>query len=473
MQLKKRRRPRRIRNSLTALSATLLAATITGPSDKALAQDYGYGTTDNNFGPGVSYSEFDSALLVYQESNSRVMAIEPAANLTVHGAWGAELSLGVIFDAVSGATPNGAAPSDRIQTFVVPIKAQGSTATVTSASGGGTVIHLPPTPGQVAAAALGIQYTTAPNTLPVDKGFHDHREAFNFSWSQPLGAISQVGFGGGYSQEQDYRAITANVRVAQNFNSDNTTVSLAVNGEFNSSFPYGGVPVPLSAMNPTWKTPSTRTKSQTGFVLGLTEVMSRHWLMQLNYSFDTQSGYQNDPYKVISLVDPTSGEPANYLYESRPNNRQSQSIFWDNKFDFGPSVTDLSLRYFTDDWGITSKTAELSERIDLSPSFYIEPSARWYQQSSASFFHNYLVQGQTLPAFASSDSRLAAFTSQTYGVKIGFNPTGRTELYLRAGYYRQFGDSHPAGAIGQLAQQNLFAGTDAVFGFIGYRWDFH
>lgn len=466
MQLKKRRRQRRVRESITALSASLLAATISGQAE---AQS----SSDNNFGPGIAYTELDSAVLVYQEAGSRVMAIEPAVNMAIHGASGAELTAEFVFDTISGATPNGATPSDQIQTFVVPTRATGSTATVTSPSGGGTVIHIPPTPGQVAQAALGIQYTTAPNTLPVDKGFHDHRIGFNLGWSQPLGAISLVGFGVGYSTEQDYRAITANARISQSFNSDNTTVSLAINTELDLSFPYGGVPLPLTDMNPNWKTPASRDKTQLGFVLGLTEVMSCHWLMQLNYSFDRQSGYQNDPYRIISLVDPISGEPANYLYENRPNRRQSQSIYWDNKFDFGPTVTDLSLRYFTDDWGITSKTAELSERIDLTQSFYIEPSARWYRQTSANFFRNYLVQGQALPSFASSDSRLEAFTSLTYGVKLGFNLTGRTELYFRGGYYRQTGNGHPAGAIGQLANQNLFAGTNAAFGFVGYTWDFH
>ena len=44
-------------------------------------------------------------------------------------------------------------------------------------------------------------------------------------------------------------------------------------------------------------------------MLGLTEVMTRRWLMQLNYSYDAQSGYQNDPYRIISVVDPISGEP--------------------------------------------------------------------------------------------------------------------------------------------------------------------
>ena len=160
----------------------------------------------------LPYSQLDTSILFYQESGGRVRAIEPSATLSVHGSGGENLSLNLTADSVTGATPNGAAPSDQVQTFVTPLKATGSTATVTSASGGSTVIHLPPTPGQIASAALGRQYTVAPNTLPVDRGFFDDRYAGNFSWSQPLGPITLVGFGGGYSTEHDYRAITANAQ---------------------------------------------------------------------------------------------------------------------------------------------------------------------------------------------------------------------------------------------------------------------
>jgi hypothetical protein len=482
VQLRKRKRAGQVRESLATFSASLLTATIAIHADTAVAQqqyfdsEYAYGAKNDNFGPGIAYSQIDSALLVYKEAGGRVQAIEPAMDLSAHGANGQELTLDLVADAVSGATPNGAVPSDQMQTFVTPVKIRGAstgggTATVTSASGGSTIIRLPSTPGQVTNSAR--QYTIAANQLPMDKGFHDHRLGFNVGYSQPLGGISLVGVGGGYSIEQDYRAITGNVRIAQTFNEGNTTLSLGLNTELDSSFPYGGVPTPLTAMSGVWKTPSSRSKTQAGFVFGITEVMTRHWLMELDYSYDMQNGYMNDPYRILSVVNPTSGEPTGYLYENRPNKRTSQSLFWDNKLDLDPFVTDLSLRYFKDSWGITSKTAELSERINLSSSIYLEPSARWYQQSSANFFHSFLVGGQPLPAYASSDTRLEKFTSLTYGMKVGFKLSGRTEVYLRGGYYQQTGDGHPADAFGQLSQQNLFAGSKAAFVFLGYTWDFH
>jgi hypothetical protein len=473
LQLKK---PRGIRESLARISAGLLAVSLPAVAGPAAAQDYSTydsGGRNDIFGPGFSYSQLDAALLVYQESGGRVSAIEPTLDFTMHAADGRQLSLGTVADAVSGATPNGAVPSNQPQNFVTPISAQHSTTSVTSASGGSTIIVLPPTPGQIATAALGRQYTVAANTLPVDKGFHDHRLGASAGWAQPWGRISEVGIGGGYSRESDYQAVTLNTHVSQDFNSKNTTASLALNGEFDSSFPFGGVPTPLTVMNAQWKTPTTKNKTQLGFVLGLTQVVSRRWLMQLNYAFDKQAGYQDDPYRIISQVNASTGTPEQSLYENRPNNRQSQSIFWDNKVDAGPTVTDLSLRYFTDSWGVHSTTAELAERINLGTAFYIEPSLRWYRQSAANFFHNYLVSGQTLPTYATSDARLGAFTGLTWGGKVGFALNKRSELYLKGEYYDQTGNGHPANAIGQLKQQNLFPGTKAAIAFIGYSWDFH
>jgi hypothetical protein len=464
VQLKKRGQ---VRENLAAVSASLLAATIVSHAD---AQEYQ--SPQDNYGPGSVYAQLDNALLIYREPGGRVQAIEPSTDFSLHGPKGEQLDFGFVFDAVSGATPNGAVPSDQSQTFVTPLKAVGSSTTVTNASGGSTVIHLPPTPGQIAQAALGRQYIVPANMLPMDRGFRDHRWAFNFGWSEPAGRISQLGFGASYSTERDYRAISANVHAVKNLNSNNTTISLSLNGEFDSSFPYGGVPTPLAVMSATWKSPSSRDKTQVGFVLGFTEVMTRRWLTELNYSFDSQSGYQNDPYRVISLVDPVTGTPTDNLYENRPGSRLSQSIFWDNKIAFDPTVTEFSLRYYTDSWGISSETAELSERIDIGRRLYIEPNVRWYHQTAANFYHYYLVAGQPLPADATSDPRLGQFTSVTYGGKIGFNLAGSLELYLRGEYYRQDGNGHPANAIGQLKQQNLFAGTNAAFGMIGLTWDF-
>lgn len=463
------------RPKLSHLSAALVSASfaICGAANGQEYDEYGHELQDNVFGPGAAYSQIDAATLVYAEQGGRVVAVEPTANLAIHSADGRQLTLNLTADAVSGATPNGAVPATVSQNFVTPLRAAGSSMTVTSASGGSTVIQLPPTPGQIATAALGRQYTVLANSLPVDRGFHDHRGALDIGWAQPLGAITEVGIGAGYSREQDYQALTATSHVSQNLNDNNTTVSLSLNFENDSSFPFGGVPTPLTDMSGQWNAPSAKDKTQVGFVLGLTQVLARRWLVQLNYSFDQQNGYENDPYRVISVVDFLSGNPVRTLYENRPSQRQTNSIYLNNKIDFAPFITEIGFRYYKDDWGIQSSTVEVSERMNVGKYVFLEPSFRWYQQTAANFFQYYLVNKQALPTFASSDSRLGAFHSTTIGAKLGLDLSPRSEIYLKGEYYGQYGNDHPADAIGQLKQQNLFAGIKATMVFMGYTYDFH
>ncbi len=470
MQLSKPR-PGQVTRTLATLAAGLFAASTAHAQDNTNgAQAYPQSSYSDDSDVGLS--RMDSAVLVYQEAGGRVRAIEPATNVILHGSEDHILTLGLVADSLTGASPNGAAPSGHLQTFVTPLKAPtSSTATVTNASGGSTVIQLPPTPGQVAAAAYGRQYTTAAGLLPVDPGFHDQRFAGNVGWSQPVGRNTKAGFGAGYSTEHDYRSITGNASLSQDFNAHNTTLSVAGNYEYDTSSPYGGTPTPLTVMSPAMKGPN-QSRRVADFVVGLTQVVSRNWLAQLNYSYGIASGYQNDPYRILSVVDATTGEPMTYLYESRPNSRHRQSVYFDNKVDVGPNIFDVSARYFWDNWGVRSTTVDASDRISLTHAIYIDPHVRWYRQTAANFFRPYLVNGQPLPQYASSDTRLGKFTAMTYGMTFGVKVTDTGEVYLRGEYYRQTGDGHPAGAIGQLANQNLFGGVKATSLMMGYSFGF-
>jgi hypothetical protein len=127
---------------------------------------------------------------------------------------------------------------------------------------------------------------------------------------------------------------------------------------------------------------------------------------------------------------------------------------------------------YHDSWGINSVTAEIAERVAITSALYIEPHARYYSQSKANFFHDYLIDGQTLPDYASSDSRLGKFTATTVGLKIGLKVTANGELYVRADSYNQAGASHPATAVGDLKSENLFSGIKATSVIVGYTFAF-
>ena len=427
-----------------------------GPSPDAASSSLDAGS---DIGSGVT--RVDSAVLLYQEAGSRVKAVEPVVSVALNASDGETLSLRYTADTLTGATPNGATPWSQPQTFTTPARAPSTTTTVTGASGGAQLVTIP------GSGTVVRQYTGAANQLPLDPGFRDQRNALDIGYATPWGPTARWSVGGGYSKERDFTSYSVNTGLSHDFNDHNTRLSAAVNFEFDNSSPLFGVPTAFTAMNGDRKG-GAKSRTEEDFVVGVTQAMTRFWVMQLNYSYGVLSGYQTDPYRIISVIDPSSGAPVQYLYESRPNQRTRQSVYLANKLALGPTFADVSARLYHDDWGISSSTLEASDRIPLFSNFYVEPGARYYHQSKADFFDNYLLSGAPLPHYASSDSRLDAFSATTTSLQLGYEFAGRSsELYLRYQDYRQTGASHPAGAIGTLANQHLFGGADATSVVVG------
>jgi hypothetical protein len=295
--------------------------------------------------------------------------------------------------------------------------------------------------------------------------------AGHLGWEQAITHDLKLDGGVAYSKEHDYRSESGHIGLSQDFNGHNTTLSAAVNYEADLSFPIGGTPTPLTEMNGNWKGPDAGLHEVDALV-GITQVMSRRWLSTLSYSYSSAHGYQTDPYKIISVVDAVTGQPTEQLYESRPNQRRKQSVFFDNKVHLTSDVISGSLRAYQDDWGIKSLTADLRYRWQMGPDYYLEPHLRYYMQGAADFFHYYLTEGQAIPQYASADTRLAKFHAQTYGAKMGMALNATSELNLRVEYYDQHGNGSPAGAIGQLQQQNLFPDLKAYTVLLGYTVSF-
>jgi hypothetical protein len=99
------------------------------------------------------------------------------------------------------------------------------------------------------------------------------------------------------------------------------------------------------------------------------------------------------------------------------------------------------LRYYTDDWGINSETAELETSIKLNPFASISPFYRYYQQTAADYFAAY-EQHAINDEFYSSDYDLSKFHSDYYGAGIRFAPPAGvlgisrvSMIELRYGHY--------------------------------------
>lgn len=389
----------------------------------------------------------DTALAYYHE-DGRIHAIEPVVDLAKVFADGKSLNFNVTFDALSGASPNGALTSRSPQTFASP--------SGTSLTGSQT-------------------YRIAPGQLPADPNYHDDRIAAGANWTVPVTRVTQLSVGGKLSDEHDFLSVTGNASVAHDFNEKNTTLSFGAYDEYDSIKPIGGAPLPGSDYALFEKT-GNKNKNGVGALLGVTQVMTRNWLSELNISVDRFTGYLNDPYKIISIID-GAGNTTGYQYESRPDARTRKSAYWDNRIAWTAQVsTDVSFRYFTDDWGVRSDTARLHLRWSLdNRDHYVEPSFRWYRQTAADFYTPFILNAPASgTANESSDSRLGAFHALTFGLKYAEQLADQgghvgSEFSARVEYYRQtFDETKPVPA--GLQGLDLYPGLKAVLVQIGWRF---
>lgn len=391
--------------------------------------------------------------MFYTESD-RVTALEPVISLRKQFDEEHFLNLKIVLDTLTGASPNGATATNSAQTFTRP-------------SGNGS-------------------YTINANKPPLDDTFHDTRVALSASWEQPLTRLSKASFGGNFSREFDYTSISANTSIASDFNQRNTTASAGLSIAADRISPIGGLPIAFADMAPAGA-PAPRgarhdNRTTIDVLLGLTQVVNRSTLMQFNYSIGRSSGYHTDPFKIISVVDGTTGlnVPSvvagsslnRYIYESRPEDRNKQSLYWQTKHHFGKDIIDVSYRYFWDDWGIKSNTVELRYRWKFPESnSYIEPQLRFYQQGAADFYKHSIIDGQVPVSgsgFASADYRLAEFDSITVGLKYGSKRKNGHQYSFRFAIITTQGNSSPADAVGEQRNQDLFPSIDAIVGQFSY-----
>ncbi len=397
---------------------------------------------------------FDTALLYYGESDNRVQ--DASLNILARHAFidDKTLTLKLSVDTLTGASASGATSLDRPQTFTSP---------------SGSAV-----------------YSTAAGSVPLDDTFLDTRVALSANWSQPLGRNYEFGAGVSASNEYDYFHAGLNASLSRFFNKKNTTVSAGFALAMDDWEPVGGTPVGLSQMLEVDKQTNKRgddSKDILDVLLGVTQVIDRNTVVQLNYSYSDASGYLNDPYKILSVVDATSGDtllftppPGSagpdgvYRYENRPDARTRHALFGRVKRNIGDSVLDLSYRFATDDWGIDSHTLDGRYRFNFGASSYLEPHLRFYTQSEADFYRSSLVDGQALPQFASADFRLGSFDAITAGAEYGRKLESGNSWSVRLEYYQQTGDVPGDQIIGNQVNQEQYPDLSAVIAQFSYKF---
>jgi len=403
--------------------------------------------------------DIKSAFLYYAE-DGRINVFEPVISAAKEINDEEFLSFKLVYDVLSGSTPYGALPANTAQTLTNP--------------SGNSV------------------YTAAAGKQPLNSTFRDTRVAFNADWTVPLNRTNRISLGGNFSKEYDFTSVGVSANYFHDSTDKNTTynVGLAFNNE--EWDPVGGKNTEFAFMidpRNTNGTPQpkggTDTKTNTDFIVGLTQVINRSTIMQFNLGLSTSDGYLTDPYRIISIVDGTTGDPLvgsatqpgevltgdefPFRYEKRPDTRTKNTFFWRTAHHLTEDVINFSYRYFTDDWGINAHTADLKYRYELGGHQYLQPHVRYYSQNSADFYVHSLTAGEALPEYASADYRLGDFVSTTLGLKYGMQLSNNSEFTVRLEAinwsYNTVGK-----LIGSQNQLDIVPDLDAFVFQVGYNF---
>jgi len=372
-----------IKNKLTLATCTLLSQ----QSGDALAIENAW--------------EIDSSFLYYSEADDRVSVAKYVAAVGGDVTDRDRVNIQAVLDTMSGSTPSGA------------VKASGSSNTTTGASGGGGTS------------------VTDPNASALSH-FDDTRLADSLTWTHTHENNWVIDYNAAVSIENDYRSYSGAVTVNKETAKKDYRFTFGVAETYDQIYRVGAgsTPVPLTQIADN-QFAGEGEKNTTDIILGLTHIINRRTIAQVNLAYTISQGYLTDPYKVFSVVDRATDIPIDdsSYYESRPGDRHRTSITFQINHQLYPSdnIFHGSYRYYTDDWDVNSNTLDLNYRFNLANTNYIEPRIRLYQQTKASFYQNQFYVDNTagldpttlFPDHISADYRLDDMKSITTGIRYG------------------------------------------------------
>lgn len=395
-----------IKNKLTVATCTLLSQ----QSGNALALENAW--------------ELDTSFLYYSEADDRVSVAKFVAGVGGDVTEKDRVNLQVVLDTMSGSTPSGA------------VKASGGGSTVTGASGGG-------------GASI-----SDPNANALSD-FDDTRISNSLVWTRTYKDNLSVDYNGSVSIENDYRSFSAAATINKETAKKDYRYTLGISGTHDEIFRVGAgsTPVPLSQIADN-RFGTEGERETIDLIAGLTRVINRRTVGQVNLAFSRSSGYHSDPYKVFSVVDRTTNIPISNssYYEKRPGDRQRLSLTFKINHHVYPSndTVHASYRYYTDDWGVDSHTFDMDYRFNFENTNYLEPRLRLYTQTKADFYQNqFYVDATTVgnpaddfPEYISADYRLDDIISITPGIRFGREVGTNGHLRGRLEYmYQSFDNS--------------------------------
>lgn len=244
------------------------------------------------------------------------------------------------------------------------------------------------------------------------------------------------------SSEYDYFSIGFGGSFTKLFNDKNTEIGLNANvylDTWNAVYPYelrfffeGSAPnnsffndiTGTGNYDPSFSTFDSETRNSYSVGLNFSQILSRN--LQINVAVDLvrQEGLLSTPFQRVYFADKENFYKENFQLaddvERLPGSRSKIALGGRlNYFINEIFVLRTYYRYYQDDWGIQSHTANVEVPVKISQKFTLYPSYRYYFQSAVDYFAPY-EEHLSAEEFYTSDYDLSDFNAKQFGLGIRY-----------------------------------------------------
>lgn len=216
-----------------------------------------------------------------------------------------------------------------------------------------------------------------------------------------------MGVGYTNSAENDYDANTIYGSISQDFFGDLSNVSI--------SYSYGKDEI--SKTNDDGF--ETKDASHRKFIVSLSQVLSKSWLMNISLQTDVDEGFLNNPYRAYSFLN-ADGITRGFNPEVYPETRTSDAAAVRFKH-FLPYRAALGFEYrkYSDSWEIDAWNFDINYTHPWGEHWVFDIHHRWYSQGKAEFYSD-LFAADDKQNFKARDKELSTFKSTTLGVGVSY-----------------------------------------------------
>ncbi len=272
-------------------------------------------------------------------------------------------------------------------------------------------------------AEVGIDHYTSASSDKVDlkanssASHADTRLYPSLNWSMENEIKgTTIGAGLSSSTEYDYQSFGASINFSAKTKNRNGELSAKLQAYLDQVSLIA--PIELRTTNPAGRDNNNGAAARNSYAgsLSYSQIINKEFQIMFLAEAVQQQGYLSLPFHRVYFNDGSVHQ------ENLPSSRFKIPLgFRANYFAGDKVIIKTFYRFYTDDWGLKSHTANIEMPIKITPFISVSPFYRWYNQTAIKYFDAY-QKHTAQDQFYTSNYDLSKFSSNFFGAGIRFAP---------------------------------------------------